>query len=172
MANLNDIFGGSFDSQSVEPAGDFEAIPAGWQTVEITRTGIVVTKAGTGRFIEVEFTILDGPHKNHKLWERYNVDNPSEKTRKIAAGQFSSLCRAVNAGCLDDTDELLQQMLQVRVAVKGDYNEIKGYKALGVEQQQAPPQQQQAPPQQQQQPSGSQECAQQPQPGVKPPWMS
>ena len=128
MANLT-----GFNAQEVEPVGDFEAIPAGKYLAVINGSEMKPTKAGTGQYLELTFQIIDGPYKNRLLWSRLNLVNPNEVAMKIAQGELSAICRAVNV--LQPKDSLDLHDLPLTIVVKckkrednGEVvNEIRGY---------------------------------------------
>jgi len=128
MANLN-----GFDANTVEPAADFDAIPAGKYLAVVTDSEMKPTKAGTGHYLELTFQVIEGPYKNRLLWARLNLDNPNEMAVKIARGELSAICRAVGVMSPKDSLELHNLPLQITVKCKkredtGDItNEIKGY---------------------------------------------
>ena len=132
MANLN-----GFDAATVDPATDFEPLPAGKYLTVITDSQMKPTKSGTGHFLELTFQVIDGPFKNRLLWARLNLDNPSETAVKIARGQLSALCRAVNVLQPRDSLELHNIPLVIKVGVKrrddtGEFtNEVKGFAPRG-----------------------------------------
>ncbi len=122
-----------FDANNVEPAGDFEPIPAGKYLAVITESEFKPTKAGTGSYLQLTFQITDGPCANRLLWARLNLDNPNERARKIAQGDLSAICRAVGVLAPNDSVELhdLPLVIHVRCKKRSDtgeiVNEIKGY---------------------------------------------
>ncbi|MBI2930976.1 MAG: DUF669 domain-containing protein [Planctomycetes bacterium] len=128
MANMN-----GFNANNVDPATDFEPIPAGKYLAVITDSEMKPTKSGNGHYLELTFQIIDGPHKNRLLWSRLNLDNPSEQAVQIAQGELSAICRAVGVMQPKDSLELHNLPLMVTVKCKkredtGDVvNEIKGY---------------------------------------------
>ena len=142
MADLN-----GFDARTVEPAADFEPIPAGKYLVAITASQMKATKNGNGSYLELEFAVLEGDCKGRKLWARLNLNNPNTTTVKIARSELSALCRAVGVLTPKDSCELHNLPLLVAVKLKkrddtGELtNEIKGYAkkeaALGQPQQAA-----------------------------------
>jgi len=128
MASLN-----GFNASDVDPAADFEAIPPGQYTAIITESENKPNKAGTGSYLQLTLQIVDGEHKGRLLWARLNLDNPSETAVKIARGQLSALCRAVNVLQPRDSLELHNIPLVIKVGVKrrddtGEFtNEVKGF---------------------------------------------
>ena len=91
MANLN-----GFDAATVDPATDFEPLPAGKYLAVITDSEMKPTKAGTGHYLQMTFQVIDGPFKNRLLWSRLNLDNPNRQAVQIAQGELSAICRAVS----------------------------------------------------------------------------
>jgi hypothetical protein len=128
MANLN-----GFNANNVDPATDFEPIPAGKYLAVITESEMKPTRNGNGHYLELCFQVIDGPHKNRLLWSRLNLDNPNGQAVKIAHGELSAICRAVGVMQPKDSIELHNLPLLVTVKCKkredtGDVvNEIKGY---------------------------------------------
>ncbi len=140
MANLN-----GFDARTVEPNADFEPIPAGKYLAAITESEMKDNKAGTGSYLQLTFTILEGEHKNRVLWARLNLDNPNATAVKIARAELSAVCHAVGVMAPKDSVELHNLPLVITVKLKkrqdtGEItNVIKGYAkkeaAAGVPQQ-------------------------------------
>ena len=128
MADLN-----GFDAHNVDPAADFEPIPAGRYLAAISESETKPTKAGTGHYLQLTFEILDGEYKGRLLWARLNMDNPNAVAVKIAKAELSAICRAVGVMQPRDSVELHNLPLIVNVRLKrrddtGELaNEIKGY---------------------------------------------
>jgi hypothetical protein len=128
MTNLN-----GFNANNVDPATDFEPIPAGKYLAVITDSEMKPTKSGSGHYLELTFQVIDGPYKNRMLWSRLNLDNPNAQAVQIAQGELSAICRAVGVMQPKDSIEIHNLPLLVTVKCKrredtGDVvNEIKGY---------------------------------------------
>jgi hypothetical protein len=128
MSNLN-----GFNANNVEPAADFEPIPAGKYTAVITQSEMKSTKSGNGSFLELTFQVIEGEFKGRNLWARLNLDNPNEIAVKIARAELSALCRAV--GVLEPKDSVELHNLPLVISVKqkaredtGEItNEVKGF---------------------------------------------
>ena len=143
MANLN-----GFNAHEVEPSTSFDPLPAGKYLAVITASEMKPTKAGDGSYLELTFTVLEGPYKNRTLWARLNLDNPNATAVKIARGELSAICRAVGVMQPRDSVDLHNLPLVVTVKLKkrddtGELtNEVKGYakkeSAAGQPQQAAP----------------------------------
>jgi hypothetical protein len=104
-------------------------------------------KAGNGRYLELAFTILEGQFANRQLWARLNLEIPHEIAARIAQSELSAICRAVGVLTPNDSVELHNLPLVIRVRCRrrkdtGEIgNEIGGYEkrdALTGKPQQAP----------------------------------
>jgi hypothetical protein len=130
MANLN-----GFNANDVEPNTPFEPLPAGKYLAAITASQMKPTKRGDGSYLELEFTVLDGPCKDRKVWDRLCINHPNDLTQKIARGSLSAICRAV--GVMQPRDSVDLHNLPLVISVKcrkrednGEItNEVKGYEA-------------------------------------------
>jgi hypothetical protein len=127
MSTLN------FNANEVEPMTAMEAIPAGKYQAVIVESEMKSTKNGNGHFLELTFEVVEGEYKGRKVWSRLNLDNPNQTAVKIAQGELSAICRAVNVMQPKDSVELHNLPLEVTVKCKkrddsGEItNEIKGY---------------------------------------------
>lgn len=141
MVELN-----GFDANLVEPSASFEPIPADKYLVVVTASELKTTKSGTGSYLQLEFTVIDGEYKGRKIWSRLNINNPNSVAVKIAQGDLSAICRSVGVMQPRDSIELHNLPLMITVKLKkrqdtGELtNEIKGYepKPTPIVQPQAP----------------------------------
>ena len=130
MANLN-----GFNATEVEPTSSFEPIPAGKYLAAITESEMKPTKNGSGSYLQMTFTIIEGEFKNRVLWARLNLNNPNATAVKIARSELSAICHAVGVMQPRDSVELHNIPLLITVKLKkredtGELtNEIKGYEA-------------------------------------------
>ena len=124
---------GNFNANEVEPASDFDPIPAGKYLAVITDSEMKPTKSGGGSYLELTFQIIEGEYKNRVLWSRLNLDNPNSTAVQIARSDLSSICRAVGLMTPKDSADLHNLPLVITVKCKkredtGELtNEIKGY---------------------------------------------
>ncbi len=140
MAHLN-----GFDATQVEPNAGFDPIPAGKYLAAITESEMKPTKNGSGSYLQLTLTVLDGEHKGRVLWARLNLNNPNATAVKIARAELSAVCHAVGVMQPRDSVELHNIPLLITVKLKkredtGELtNEIKGFEpksvAAGVPQQ-------------------------------------
>jgi hypothetical protein len=140
----------AFDASKVKPQSEFVPIPAGKYVAIIIKSELKTTKKGDGNYLELNFQIIDGQYKNRQLWGRLNLRNPNSQTVEIAQQQLSSICHAVGVLDMQDTQQLHNIPLCVKVVVRdgnnGPMNDVNGYYPL--EGQQQAPVQQAAPVQQ------------------------
>jgi len=132
MADLN-----GYDATQHDPTNPFDPVPAGTYTVAITASEMKPTQAGDGKFLKLEFTIIDGEYRGRKVWDRLNLSNPNQTAVSIAQSTLSAICHAVNVLQPRDSLELHNLPLTARVTVKrredtGDLtNEVKAYAKKG-----------------------------------------
>ena len=130
MTDLSSIFGAGFDTNSVPPQDDFEVLPPGKYPVMIDKVEVRQTKAGTGYYISLTLTVLDGTAKNRKLFDNINIANPSDKCVEIGLRQLAALGKAVGLQAITDTSELLNRYCLAHVKVKDNANDIRTYSAF------------------------------------------
>lgn len=125
----------NFDATTVEPNASFDPLPAGWYNANITSSEMNPTKDGSGAYIQLELTILDGQYANRKVFDRLNVQNKSQVAQEIAYATLSSICHATGVIQVQDTSQLhgipMEVKLSVRPASDGyeAANDVKGYRA-------------------------------------------
>lgn len=120
--NMGDL---NFNAAEVEPGSGFDPLPAGEYDVAIVASERKPNSKGTGSYLKLELQVLTGQFQNRKLWQNLNIDNPSEEARKIARGELSAICRAVNVMNPKDSAELHNKPFKVKVTIrpaKGDYD--------------------------------------------------
>lgn len=139
MAQLN------FDARTVAPdQGQQDPVPAGWYKVVMDKSEMKPTKDGTGQRLEMQFKIIDGQYAGRKIFEGLNLVNSNPVAQEIAYKQLSAICHAVNVLVAQDSSQLHNIPLQVKVNLKpasGQYeakNEVKAYKNINEVVQAAP----------------------------------
>jgi len=113
MPNLN-----GFNAHEVDPNPSLEPVPAGRYLAIVVDSQLKPTKNGLGEYLEFRFEIVDGPHKGRFVWERLTIKHTNETTVKIAKGNLSALCRAVNRMQPNDSAELHGIPLMIVVGLK------------------------------------------------------
>lgn len=129
MATLN------FNANEVEPSKAFDPIPAGKYIAVITDSEMKETRAGTGRYLQLEFEITDGEYAGRKLWSRLNIENQNAEAVRMARADLSAICRAVNVLTPNDSIDLHNLPLVIKVHCRKDKNtgeitnDIRGYES-------------------------------------------
>lgn len=127
-----------FDADKVEPIGTFEPLPIGDYLVTVTKTsGPTPSKKNPdNKYIQIEFTVIDGKYKNRVIFDFLNVVNSNEKAVEIAQRKLSAITRAVGMHQIkEDTDELKGKPLVLKLGIRkgsegfDDQNDIKEYKS-------------------------------------------
>ena len=133
MSNLSQIFGAGLDVSTIEPQGDFDVLPPGKYSIMVDKAEVKQTKKGDGHYLELTMSILDGPAKNRKLWDRLNIQNPSQQCVDIGLRQLSALGRACGVTVVSSEDQFLGKVCVAHVKVKDEQNEIRTYSSLASE---------------------------------------
>jgi hypothetical protein len=128
-----------FNPMAPENQGSRNVLPKGAYRCVLVDAQRKATSDGSGAYLNCEFAILDGEFQNQRIFTKLNLWlHPSkEMAIKIAKGQLSELCRAVNCLTPKDTTELYNKPVMVRVTIKsddeyGDQNNVTGFKACQV----------------------------------------
>ena len=112
MAQLN------FDANTVDPNVGFDLLPAGKYNAVIVDSEMKATKNGDGKYLELTFEVLEGVFKGRKVWSRLNINNPNEKTQKIAQAELRHICEAVNVMVIQESSQLHNRPLEITVKCK------------------------------------------------------
>lgn len=128
MAKLPSAFNTSDVADDIWKAGEY--------LVEITKSEMKDTKAGTGQYLSLGFKCLEGEQKGNMLFANLNLVNPNDIAVSIAQKDLKKICTAVGKKSIEDSNELHAIPLKIRVAVRPDDdaypgNDIKGYKSAG-----------------------------------------
>lgn len=122
-----------FDANDVEPNAAFDPIPAGNYQCVITESEEKENSKGTGTYVQFTLEVIDGEFKGRKVWERLNLNNPSEEAVKISRAVLSAMCRAAGKMAVRDSTDLHNLPMVVKVGLEkrkdtGELqNRIKGY---------------------------------------------
>jgi hypothetical protein len=125
----------SFNATQVQPQASFDPIPAGKYICQITESEIKSTKAGTGQQLVLTWEVLEGDFKGRKIWDRLNISNPNKQAEQISQAALSAICHAAGVLQLQDSSQLHNKPMRIRVNVKKSEgyepsNEVKGYEAV------------------------------------------
>jgi hypothetical protein len=128
MSDIYDALGGEFTPDTIDGADSFEPLPAGWYAVGIEDAELKTTKAGTGKFIKLEMSVIDGQYKGRKLFHNINIVNPNQQAADIGIRDLARLGKAIGLMSINDTAQLIDSMVQVKLKVEAA-DEEKGYDA-------------------------------------------
>jgi len=113
----------------------FELIPPGWYNAELIDSDIKSAKSGNGEYLNLQFSLLDAPHVNRRVFVALNLWNSNEDAVRIANQQRLELLTAVGKPNAQTTEELYSIPVCIRIAVRedktGQYeprNEVKGFR--------------------------------------------
>ena len=118
-----------------QSTGDFEPLPAGLYTVSIASADLTPTKDGSGQYIKLKLNVIAPTHQGRTIFANLNIRNQSAKAEEIGRQQLGSILRAINLAAIEDTDQLIGGVMDVKVTIKAatdQYqagNEVKGYYA-------------------------------------------
>lgn len=127
-----------FDTGSVEKReSQYDLLPAGWYTAQVTDSEIVTLRTGNGQAIKLTFDILSEGYRGRKVWARLNVRHTNQDAERIAQQQLRELCDSVGIARFNDTVELHNKPVQVRIKIRKDdtgqyedQNDVAGFKPV------------------------------------------
>lgn len=128
-SDLAPIFGEGFDVDSVEAQVDY--VPPGKYPTLIELAELNKTKSQTGYYIKLVLSILDGPHKNRKLFVNINIVNPNQQCVDIGLRTLASLGKALGIKCIKNLDQVLNQTVVAHARVKNEQNEVNSFSSGG-----------------------------------------
>lgn len=121
MAN----FGFDVAEVEVSERGDFEVMPEGEYVLKATDAELKDTKKGDGNYLSVTFEVVKGQHTGRKVWQNFNLNNPSEKAQSIGREQVAGWARAVGKPNAKDSDDLLERSFSCKLIIEKG---TEGYK--------------------------------------------
>lgn len=130
------FFDQEFNADDFVTTNNFDPLPDGWYNVAIAGAEVKNTKAGTGQYIAIKYTVTGPTHQGRVVFGNLNIKNPNPKAEEIGRQQLGDLMRAIGIPKIKDTDQLIGGNLSIKLIVKpadGQYdasNDIKGFKAI------------------------------------------
>lgn len=129
----------SFETGSVEKReSNYELLPAGWYTAQVTDSEIKPLKSGNGQAIKLTFDILSEAYRGRKVWAQLNVRHSNPEAERIAQQQLRELCESIGLARFSDTVELHNKPVQIKIKIREDktgqyepQNDVTGYKSAG-----------------------------------------
>ena len=124
-----------FNAGDYDPTDEFEPLPAGEYLTMMTEASLDNTKAG-GRMVKLTYTVMEGQYEGRKLWSQHNIENRSPRAEEIGRKELSRIAHAIGQPMISDTDQLLNQVVRIRVVIKNDpgygpKNEVKKWINVG-----------------------------------------
>lgn len=139
MAFLGQTFAASDMPQG---NNNYEPLPAGWYTANITQAELKSTTAGDGQYIKLRYDITGPSHQGRVVFGNLNIKNPSAKAEEIGRQQLGEIMRAIGLAKVQDTDQLIGASLQIKLEIRPARtddktgktyeasNDVKGFKAV------------------------------------------
>ena len=130
------FLGETFNAKDLPEGGDYEVIPAGWYSAEITSAEVKETKSGTGEYIKLRFDITGPEYSWRVVFGNINIRNANPQAEAIARRQLGEIMRAIGLESISNTDQLVGGNLSIKVAIRAAsdqyeaQNEVKGFKPL------------------------------------------
>jgi hypothetical protein len=130
----------NFDTNNApKRENNYELLPAGWYTAQVTESELVALKSGQGQALKLTIEVLDDGYRNRKVWARLNVRHSgSPKAEQIAQEQLRELCESIGVVRMQDTVELHNKPFSVKLKVRKDdtgqyedQNEVTAFKPAG-----------------------------------------
>ena len=126
----------NFNAAAVAPQQSFAPLPAGSYISQVSSSEIKPTKAGTGQMLNLTFDVIDGQYKGRKIFGRINIVNQNPEAERIGQSQLSALCHAIGVMQLNDTQQLHNKPVKIKVRVRvdesgkyDDSNDVTGFEA-------------------------------------------
>lgn len=108
-----------FNANEVEPNEGFDVLPEGKYQVIIIDSERRTTNDGKSDYLWFELEVVSESGKGRKIWDRlYIWHDSSEKSREIAKGTLSSICRAVGVLTPNDTMDLHNRPMEVSLKIR------------------------------------------------------
>jgi hypothetical protein len=121
---------------------NFEPLPAGDYTANITQSEIKKTNDGTGEYIKMRLDITGPTYQGRVVFSNLNIKNASLKAEEIGRAQLGEIMRALGLPKLRDTDEMIGGHIGIKLSIRPPRtdektgrtyeasNEVRGYKSL------------------------------------------
>ena len=132
------FLGQTFDVNTLPEGngGNYDPLPPGWYTANITQAELKTTAAGDGQYIKLRYDITGPSHQGRVVFGNLNIKNASAKAEEIGRQQLGELMRSIGLAKVTDTDQLIGGSLQIKLDVRAAteqypaQNEVKGFKAI------------------------------------------
>jgi len=124
-----------FDASQHDSPGDFDLIPAGVYTAIMVKSEFKDGKKPGSKYINTQWQIVEGEHAKRVFFHMFTWENENERSVNIGKGQWSDVCRSVGIELPNDTSDLHDKPLFVKLAIKSqkdydDKNVAKSFTSL------------------------------------------
>jgi len=121
---------------------NFDPLPAGWYTTNITQAEIKSTSDGTGQYIKLRYDITGPSHQGRVVFGNLNIKNKTPKAEEIGRQQLGEVMRAVGLARVTDTDQLIGGCLSIKLDIRPQRtdptsgktyeasNDVKGFRSV------------------------------------------
>lgn len=122
----------AFDASTVAPQQSFSPIPAGVYVAQVVDSDLKPLKSGNGEGLSLTMEVLDGECRGRKVFANLNIRHTNPEAQRIGQSQLSALCHAAGVIRLQDTTQLHNKPLRMRVKIRkqegyDDRNEVSGF---------------------------------------------
>lgn len=132
-----------FDASEVEPRHPNEVRPAGWYACYPSASEMKPTKDNSTEYLSMEYTCYEpAEFAGTKFFDNLNINHGNPVVQEIAYRTLSAICHATGVLVLNDTEELHEQPLAIRIAyvppekdehgkiIYSEKNEVKDYRPV------------------------------------------
>jgi hypothetical protein len=132
------------DDLPIDEERSFEPLPDGWYTSAISSCEERATKAGTGKYLAMCFTITGPTHINRTIFSNLNVINPSPGAEAFGRRKVREIMLAIGITKLESKNSFIGGELAIKLKTRQDpgygaQNEVDGFKAITGSKMPAPP---------------------------------
>lgn len=97
-----------------------DLLPVGWYEAICSKADIAPTKTGGGQVLSLDWTIQQAGYVGRKTWSRHNIENRNPEAQRIGQEELNEICEALGIVMLEDTDDLLNKPLYVKIKIEKD----------------------------------------------------
>jgi hypothetical protein len=124
-----------FNADDFVTSSNFDPLPEGWYNVTIAGAEVKNTKAGTGQYIAIKYTVTGPTHQGRVVFGNLNIKNPNPRAEEIGREQLGAMMRAIGLSKIKDTDQLIGGNLAIKLSIQrdptyGESNDVKAFKAI------------------------------------------
>ena len=105
-----------------DSVGNFNPIPRGEYRLKAIEAEEFDTRNQDGSYLRVVFEVTTGDYARRKIFQNFNVNNPSEQAQEIGRGQIYAWRMACNRPTAKDSDQLLEIEFQGVVDIEPGKN--------------------------------------------------